>query len=247
MTDADPDDARGVRLQKRMAQLGFGSRRACERLITDGRVTVDGALVTELGTRVAPGAKVALDGKVAVDVGTRCIVLHKPPGYLSAKDDPQGRRTVYELLPKDDLFLAHVGRLDYQTEGVLLFTNDGDLARTLLLPDARVPRVYEAKVRGQLDQAAIASLERGIPLDGRDTLPVIVERIPTQSRHDWLRLTLFEGRNRHVRRILEAVGHPVNRLRRTAFGPVTLDGLAQGQSRPLDPDEIAGLRSMASG
>lgn len=243
---SEDEDVRGIRLQKRMAQLGFGSRRACERLIEDGRVTVDGKQVTELGTRVLPRAKVALDGKVAVDVGTRCIVLHKPPGYLSARDDPQGRRTVYDLLPKDDMFLAHVGRLDYQTEGVLLFTNDGDLARLLLLPDARVPRVYEVKVRGQLDTQAIAALEAGLPLDGRETLPVVVERIPTHSRHDWLRLTLFEGRNRHVRRILEAVGHPVNRLRRVEFGPVTLDGLAQGQSRPLDPDEIASLRAMAS-
>ncbi len=243
---AEDEDIRGIRLQKRMAQLGFGSRRACERLIEDGRVTVDGKQVTELGTRVSLDAKVALDGKVAVDVGTRCIVLHKPPGYLSARDDPQGRRTVYDLLPKDDMFLAHVGRLDYQTEGVLLFTNDGDLARLLLLPDARVPRVYEVKVRGQLDVQAIAALEAGLPLDGRETLPVVVERIPTNSRHDWLRLTLFEGRNRHVRRILEAVGHPVNRLRRVEFGPVNLDGLAQGQSRPLDPDEIASLRAMAS-
>ncbi|MEZ4268826.1 MAG: pseudouridine synthase [Myxococcota bacterium] len=244
---SEDEDARGIRLQKRMAQLGFGSRRACERMISDGRVTVNGKQVTELGTRVSPKAKVALDGKVAVDVGTRCIVLHKPPGYLSARDDPQGRRTVYDLLPKDDMFLAHVGRLDYQTEGVLLFTNDGDLARLLLLPDARVPRVYEVKVRGQLDAQAIAALEAGLPLDGRETLPVVVERIPTSSRHDWLRLTLFEGRNRHVRRILEAVGHPVNRLRRVEFGPVNLDGLMQGQSRPLDPDEIASLRAMASG
>ncbi|MCB9730424.1 MAG: rRNA pseudouridine synthase [Deltaproteobacteria bacterium] len=247
MTRGGDEASRGIRLQKRMAQLGFGSRRACDRLIAEGRVTVDGARVTELGTRVSPSARVALDGKVAEDVGTRCIVLHKPPGYLTARTDPQGRRTVYDLLPKDGPFLAHVGRLDYQTEGVLLFTNDGDLARTLLLPDARVPRVYDVKVRGQLSPDAIAALERGVPLDGRATLPVVVERIPTRSRHDWLRLTLFEGRNRHVRRILEAVGHPVNRLRRAAFGPVDLEGLAPGSWRPLAPDEVSSLRAMAGG
>lgn len=239
--------AAGVRLQKRMAQLGIASRRESERLISAGRVSVNGQLVTELGTRVAPEDAIAVDGRIVEGpAGTIVIALHKPIGVICSARDPEGRTTVYDLLPGDMPHLAYVGRLDFNTSGLLLLTNDGELARTLCLPDSHVPRVYEAKVRGQLTKAAIRSIEGGIPLDGRPTRPVEVERIPSQSKHDWLRLTLFEGKNRQVRRILEAVGHPVTRLRRVAFGELGLEGLREGAWRELSGKEVASLRAFSS-
>jgi len=231
-----------MRLQRRLAQLGVASRRASERLITAGRVRVNGRVVTELGTRVTPRDAIAVDGRPVEALDPIVGVLHKPPGVLCAASDDRGRDTIYDLLPPDLPFLAHVGRLDYQTAGVLLLTNDGALARRLLHPDTRVPRVYEVKIRGHLGPAALARLEAGIELDGRPTLPVVVERVRSRSRHDWLRLTLFEGRNRHVRRILEAVGTSVTRLIRTSFGNITLEGLPPGGFRLLDAGEESTLR-----
>ncbi len=239
---APPSEEGPMRLQRRLAQLGVASRRASERLITAGRVRVNGRVVTELGTRVTPRDAIAVDGRPVEALDPIVGVLHKPPGVLCAASDDRGRDTIYDLLPPDLPFLAHVGRLDYQTAGVLLLTNDGALARRLLHPDTRVPRVYEVKIRGHLGPAALARLEAGIELDGRPTLPVVVERVRSRSRHDWLRLTLFEGRNRHVRRILEAVGTSVTRLIRTSFGNITLEGLPPGGFRLLDAGEESTLR-----
>lgn len=234
-----------VRLQKRMAHLGVASRRESERLITAGRVMVNGHVVTELGSQVGPGDQIAVDGQA---VGPRpqslMIVLNKPTEVICTRRDPQGRRTIYDLLPADMPHLAHVGRLDFMTEGLLLLTSDGDLAQSLLLPDSAVARVYEVKVRGRVSVETVRRLERGVPLDGRQTRPIEVERIPTRSKHDWLRLTLFEGRYRHVRRVLEAVGHSVTRLRRVAFGGITIEGLREGAWREATPSEVAGLRAL---
>lgn len=243
---ARPKRARGgepVRLQKRLARLGVGSRRECERLVEAGRVAVNGEVVTRLGTTVAPGDRLAVDGReVATRPQTRAIVLNKPVGVVCARHDPQGRQTVYDLLPADLPFLAHVGRLDIQSEGVLLMTNDGDLARDLLDPDANVPRTYHVKVRGRLGKDAIRRIEEGVPLDGRPTRPAVLERLPSQSKHDWLRLTLFEGRKRHVRRVFETLGHPVTKLRRVSFGELTADDLPPGGWRPLSRAELRHLR-----
>jgi 23S rRNA pseudouridine2605 synthase len=232
-----------IRLNKRLAQLGAASRRGADRLITEGRVKVNGRLVTELGTAVAPGARITIDGhELSVRAAELTGALYKPPGYLCTRDDPQGRKTIYELLPADLPFMAHVGRLDFNTEGLLLLTTDGELAQQLLLPANAVPRTYEVKIRGRLSPEAVRKIEAGIALDGRPTRPVEVERTPTQSKHDWLRLTLFEGRNRHVHRLIESVGSTVTRLRRVSFGGVELGDLPMGGFRLLDDSEIHLLR-----
>ncbi len=232
-----------VRLHKRMAQLGVASRRASEALIAQGRVKVNGRVVTEVGTSVGPKDRISVDGhEVSVPSSAIAIVLNKPTGIICTKKDPEGRRTIYDLLPAELPHLAYVGRLDINTEGVLVMTSDGDLAQGLMRPDSAVPRVYEVKIRGRLTPDEQRRLERGIPLDDRPTRPVAVDRIPTTSKHDWLRVTLFEGKNRHVHRILEAVGHSVTRLRRVSFGTVDAAGLALGEYRFLSEAEVESLR-----
>ncbi|MCA9515654.1 MAG: rRNA pseudouridine synthase [Myxococcales bacterium] len=238
-----------LRLQHRMAQLGVASRRESERLIVAGRVSVNGKVVTELGTKVTSRDAVAVDGKTVNDAGAACtLILNKPPGVICAKTDPQGRQTVYELLPDGIPHVGHVGRLDYNTEGVLLFTNVPGLADGLLRPNANVPRTYEVKIRGILSNESRRRLEVGIALDGRPTRPVVVERMGGHdSKHDWLRLVLFEGKNRHIHRIMEAVGHSVTRLRRVSFAGIDLDDMPLGASRLLDDGEIALLEGFATG
>lgn len=233
-----------VRLQKRLAESGFASRREAERLIAEGRVTIGGRVAT-IGEKVSPDVEVAVDGKpVLAPSRPITILLYKPDAVVTARSDPQGRKTVYDLLPPDLPFLSHVGRLDYHTEGVLLMTTDGRLGEALLRPGAGVTRVYDAKVRGHVGRETLRRLEAGVPLDGRPTRPVIVERLPGTPKHDRLRLTLVEGRNRHVRRILEEVGHPVQRLRRIAFGGLEATGLRPGSWRFLTPEEVANLRAL---
>ena len=228
-----------------MAQLGIASRRESERMILAGRVLVNGQVVTVMGTQVSRSDVISVDGKTVSSLKHPWVYkLHKPAGYVTARMDPQGRPTVYDLLPDNVPFMAHVGRLDYNTEGLLLLTTDGELAAALLNPGSRVPRVYVVKVQGVVSRDNIKKIEGGISLDGRPTERVVVERLPSQSRHDWLRLTLFEGRNRHVRRIFESVGHHVQRLIRTDFGSITVDDLAPMQGRRLKPDEIRDLRAL---
>jgi 23S rRNA pseudouridine2605 synthase len=241
----EPD---GIRLQKRMAQLGIASRRESERMITAGRVMVDGKLVTELGTRVKKSARVLVDGQpVEGPKLSSGFLLNKPLGVICTRSDPQGRETVYDILPPDLPYMGYVGRLDYNTEGVLLFLADGELAQSLLSPASKVPRVYEVKIRGRLSRVGRTQLEAGVPLDGQSTRPVIVERLGQhQSKHDWLRLTLFEGKNRHVRRILEAVGHSVTKLRRASFGGIDANEILLGQGRPMEGSEIQQLRDLVT-
>lgn len=241
------DDKSGgaIRLQKRLAQMGVASRREGERMITAGRVKVNGHVANVLGCRVSPGDRIEVDGReVEAPLQPIAIALHKPAGVITARTDPEGRKTVYDLLDPTLPFLAHVGRLDYQSEGLILFMSDGDLAQKLLRPSLHVPRVYHVKIRGKLGKQASRRIQEGIPLDGRPTRPVDLERLPTKSKHDWLELTLFEGRNRHVRRILEAVGHSVTRLRRVSFAGVSLDRLPEGRWRHLEDEELALLRKL---
>lgn len=231
------------RLQKRLASIGVASRRESERYITAGRVRVNGKTVTELGTKVMPDDRIEVDGAV-VEAPTTALVLalDKPEGVVCTRSDPEGRETIYDLLGESLPFMAHVGRLDIMTSGLLLMTTDGDLAKDLLDPGFAVPRVYHVKVRGNLDASTVKQLERGVTLDGHTTRPAAVEKLPSSSKHDWIQLTLFEGKNRHVRRVIEAVGHSVTKLRRVAFGSVTVDGLRPGEWRLLEPSEIARLR-----
>jgi 23S rRNA pseudouridine2605 synthase len=233
-----------VRIQKFLSQAGVASRREAERLMADGRVSVNGRVVRELGTRVKPSAdRVEVDGKRVRTAGSRWILLNKPRGVITSRSDPRGRRTIYRLLSPEDQGLKHVGRLDRDTEGLLLLTNDGDLHHALLHPSREIPRRYRALVLGIPDEEAVHSIGRGVALqDGLARADdVRLERILDRD-HAVVALTMKEGRRREVRRLLEAVGHPVERLKRVAFGPITLGRLAPGRTRPLTDDEVARLR-----
>lgn len=241
-------DAALVRLQKVLARAGISSRRASETVIAAGRVTVNGRVVTELGTKVDPARDViTVDGNpIAVQEPTY-IVLHKPDGYVSSAEpevDPQGRRTVVSLVRSGGARLFPVGRLDYHTRGILLLTNDGDLAARLLHPRYKIPKTYHAKFQGRLQQDELEALDHGIELeDGTVTAPLeelIVIR--ETEANTWVQLTLTQGLNRQVRRMGDAIGHTVLKLLRVAFADITTDGLPEGQWRHLREPELADLR-----
>lgn len=234
-----------MRLQKYLSRAGAASRREAERLILAGRVTVNGSPVSELGTQVDEDSdEVRLDGARVRLPTFRWLALHKPAGVLTTRDDPGGGRTVYDLLPPDSDDLRYVGRLDRATEGLLLLTNEGDLLHRLTHPSFGVQREYWARVKGSPDQRTFEALSAGVLLEDG---PARAERAwrPRGAPPDELRLILTEGRKREVRRMLERVGHPVLRLRRERFGPITLGGLGAGEWRDLETDEINELRRVA--
>jgi 23S rRNA pseudouridine2605 synthase len=235
-----------MRLQKVLAQAGVASRRAAERLIAEGRITVNGQTVREMGTKADPAVDdIRVDGRRVKGAQTlRYILLNKPAGVVTTRSDPQRRRTVLELLGEVREYVYPVGRLDYDTEGLLLLTNDGELAAGLTHPKHGVERTYEARVAGMPDDDALERLRRGVPLDGRRTLPadVVLVNKGRREAEGVMRITIREGRNRQVRRMCEAVGHPVRALRRTRIGPIADRGLKPGQWRNLTEPEIAALR-----
>jgi pseudouridine synthase len=248
------------RLQKVLSQAGIASRRAAEKLIAEGRVTVNGKTVHEMGTKADPAADdVRVDGRrIKGPERLRYLLLNKPAGYVTTRSDPQGRPTVIDLLGGVREYVYPVGRLDYDTEGLLLLTNDGDLAAKLTHPRHGVERIYEAQVAGIPDVADLERLRTGIPLDGRRTLPAEVVLVtrgasgPAKAGHydrgrqdGMLRLTIREGRKRQVRRMCEAVGHPVRALRRTRIGPIEDRRLKPGQWRELTNQEIQALKRAA--
>jgi 23S rRNA pseudouridine2605 synthase len=241
-TPRPPAEPAGERLQKYMARCGIASRRAAEDLIAEGRVEVNGEQITEPGRRVdAEVDEVRLDGERLRPVGRRVVLLlNKPVGYLSAQSDPENRPLVYRLLPKD-LALRSIGRLDFNTEGVLLFTNDGDLAERLGHPRYSIQRTYEARVRGVPTPEVLAALCRGVRLDDGPARAESAEVVKSTGQNAWVRLVLVEGRNREVRRLMERVGHPVVRLRRVAFAGLTAEGLRPGEWRMLEAAEIEQL------
>ena len=231
------------RLQKYLARSGVASRRASEELITQGRVAVNGEVVTVLGSRVDPAAdRVAVDGRPVRPPRTHTyILLYKPRGVVSTVSDPEGRRTVVELIPSSAR-LFPVGRLDYDSEGLILLTDDGELTVTLTHPRHEVEKEYYALVEHPLRDEALGQLRSGIVLDGRKTAPAVVERSREGSGGYWLRVVLREGRNRQVRRMIEAVGGSVTRLVRTRIGPLGLDQLEPGEWRELTIHEVKQLR-----
>ncbi len=253
MTEAWTADASGVRLQKMIAAAGIASRRAAEQLIADGRVTVNGETVRELGVRAHPGRDdVRVDGRrLARPEQLRYLLIHKPAGYVTTRMDPQRRPTVLDLIPGVREYVYPVGRLDYDSEGLLLLTNDGRLASVLTHPRHAVPRVYEAVVRGVPTPAQLRRLANGVTLDGQRTAPAEVRLVPRRgpghdrTRDARVRVTLREGRNRQVRRMFDAIGHPVCRLRRTRLGPLALRGLKPGDARELTVAEVKALRRAA--
>jgi len=253
VTGPDPAAGRGAdapegeRLQKVLARVGIGSRRSCEELIADGRVTVDGE-VAALGRRVDPEtARIAVDGApVGVRPDLVHLLLHKPAGVVTTADDPQGRPTVVELVPAEPRVFP-VGRLDVDTEGLLLLTNDGELAHRLAHPSYGVEKEYVAEVDGVPTRASLRRLREGVDLDDGPTAPArasLVGDAPDGSA--LLRLTIHEGRNRQVRRMCDAIGHPVRRLVRTRIGPIADRALAAGTWRELTGDEVRALAGIVA-
>jgi pseudouridine synthase len=237
-----------VRLQKVLSQAGVASRRAAEKLIADGRVTVNGQTVRTMGSKADPLTDdIRVDGRrLSPPQRTRYILVNKPSGYVTTRSDPQRRPTVIDLLHDVREYVYPVGRLDYDSEGLLLLTNDGDLAAQLTHPRHGVERSYEVRVAGTPDAEALERLRMGIVLDGRRTLRADVTLMsPRRTREAVLRLTIREGRNRQVRRMCEAVGHPVRALRRIRIGPLEDRHLVPGQWRELTAKEVAALKARA--
>ncbi len=237
----------GTRLQKVLAQAGVGSRRKCEDLIEAGSVTVNGQVVNELGVRINPDECVieVLGKRVSVDANLITVVLNKPKGVVSTMSDPDGRPALDQYVTGFDERLFHVGRLDADTTGVLLLTNDGELANKLAHPTHGVSKVYVAKVQGHVTKSLVNQLRQGIDLDDGPTRAVECRIIDAGDAASLVEVEMHEGRNRIVRRMFDAVGHPVIDLVRTRFGSVTLGTLQPGEMRTLTNAEIGELQKAA--
>jgi 23S rRNA pseudouridine2605 synthase len=236
----------GTRLQKVLAQAGVASRRAAEQLIDQGRVEVNGKLVTEQGLRIDPESDVVRVDGSRIPPPRRHLyrVLNKPRGVISTMDDPEGRRDLSEFVGRERMF--HVGRLDTETEGLLLLTNDGDFAHKLAHPSYEVPKTYLAEVEGAVQQRTLVRLRKGVRLDDGPVRPSQVKLVSSHGEKSLVRITVHEGRNRIVRRTMDAVGHPVRRLSRIAIGGVRLGNLAVGEMRDLTREELGQLLDVTS-
>ena len=249
----DPHVASGQRLQKVLAHAGVASRRACEQLIANGRVSIDGITVTEVGVRVNPlTQEIRVDGsRILTNPELITLMLHKPAGVVTTMEDPEGRPTVAQYgrdylaehpeLP-DSLRLVHVGRLDTETEGLLLLSNDGELSHRLMHPSFEIAKTYVAIVEGQVEPWVPRKLRQGIELEDGEAKADRVTVKDSGPRGSIVEITLHSGKNRIVRRMLDAVGHPVTRLARTRLGPLRLGNLRPGETRPLNGEEIAALQ-----
>ena len=238
-----------IRLQKLISTAGVASRRTAETLIREGRVSVNGEIVRTLGSKADPQIDdIRVDGRrLRFDARQRYILLNKPKGYVTTRRDPEGRRTVMDLLRGVREYVYPVGRLDYDSEGLLLLTSDGDLAARLMHPRHGVERVYESIVAGDPDESALDQLRRGLYLDGQRTAPAQVRRLGAVGRGrnqtTKLLITIHEGRNRQVRRMCSAIGHPVRHLSRVRMGPLRLGDLKPGEWRDLLPAEVEKLKN----
>lgn len=233
-----------VRLQKFLARAGVASRRASEKLIEAGRVSVNGQVVTELGTKVDPEAdEVRLDGApVCKAAEAVTLMLNKPAGYLTSMKDPQGRPCVAQLVPLDEFpALYPLGRLDYDTTGLLLFSTDGELGNAVLHPSHHVDKTYRALVKGKPSEAALDRLRSGVVLDDGPTQPAEVRLAGRKGKNAYVEITIHEGRKRQVKRMCDAIGHPVLQLHRASFGPLELGDLPEGKYRVLSEQEVAAL------
>jgi 23S rRNA pseudouridine2605 synthase len=239
------------RLQKIIAHAGFASRREAETMIREGRVTVNGRVVTELGTKAQPGQDhIKVDGKLITRAEThRYILLYKPREVMTTVEDPQGRKTVIDLIKGVRERIYPVGRLDFHSEGLILLTNDGDLAFKVSHPQHGSVKTYHVKVRGVPEERLIDKLQRGITIDGKRTLPCEIARMKTTGRgedagNSWYEVRLREGRTQQIRKMFQAVGHPVSKLRRVAIGPLSDPALTPGDWRELTPREVKMLSTM---
>ncbi|MEO8701514.1 MAG: pseudouridine synthase, partial [Kofleriaceae bacterium] len=236
---ADP-----VRLQRYLAAAGVAARRKAELLITAGRVKVNGEIVRVLGTKVDPDSdEVEVDGEAVVAQDKFYVLLNKPKACITAVTDDRGRPTVMDYLPNLPVKVKPVGRLDFYTEGVLLLTNDGELAARLLAPGNHVPKTYHVKVHGQLTGDDVKLLRQGVQLDdGAVTMPADVEILPGESKYTWLAITIHEGKHRQIHRMLEALGYAVDKLQRVAFANLSFHDLRIGDARELSQYELNALR-----
>ena len=239
----DTEGTEGTRLQKVLAAAGIASRRASEILIDEGRVEVNGKVVTEQGRRVNPETdQIRVDGsRIPPPRRHLDLVLNKPRGVVSTLEDPEGRPTLSDYLPATKERLFHVGRLDTDTEGLIVLTNDGDFAHRLAHPSYQVPKTYTVQAAGVMDNRIIRRLEKGVTLEDGPVRPDKVKLISRGQDRTLLAITLHEGRNRIVRRMMDTVGHPVDRLSRTEIGPIRIGNLRPGETRDVTREELGAL------
>ena len=231
-----------MRLQKYLALSGVASRRSAEKMIADGRVSVDGEVITEMGVQVEIGQDIRVDGKlVTPEPEKKYIMYHKPAGEVTTASDPEGRATVLDKFRDYPVRLYPVGRLDYDSEGLLLLTNDGDLTERMLHPSMEVEKTYLARVSNELTIEEARRLERGVMVDGRKTARAKVRILGVKGLYTDILVTIHEGRNRQVRKMVEQVGHQVVMLRRIRFGPLKLEDLPRGMWRELTEEELRDL------
>lgn len=251
MDGSDAETGGRLRLQKILSAAGVASRRLAEELILQGRVAVNGNTVTELGTKADPDAdEIKVDGRrIKTAQRRRYVLLNKPRGYITSRSDPEGRPTVMDLVKGIKEYIYPVGRLDYDSEGLLLLTNDGELAARLTHPRHEVEKVYEARVKGVPDDHALERLARGMPIDGRRTAPAKIRAsepfVKGGGEQTIVEISIHEGRQRQVRKMFDAVGHPVVRLKRVRIGPLEDPDMPIGHWRELRPQEIAELQRVS--
>jgi pseudouridine synthase len=237
------------RLQRILAQSGLVSRRKAEDLIREGRVVVDGRVVTEMGLKIVPSEhRIEVDGKCIASPESKAYYLfNKPPGVLSTLKDPQGRPTIKDFLSQAQIKerVFPVGRLDWDAEGLMLLTNDGELAQKLQHPRFQVPKTYRVKIQGIPSETSLRQLEKGIKLPGGKMHRADYETVKTGEDRSWLLITIREGEKHQVKNMLAAIGHPVITIKRVALGPLSLGRLTPGQLRPLTSKEIQALKSAA--
>ncbi|MGI8383530.1 23S rRNA pseudouridine(2605) synthase RluB [Robertmurraya sp. P23] len=235
------------RLQKVIAHAGIASRRKAEQLIEEGHVRVNGKVVKELGIKVSSSDKVEVDGIPLEREEPIYFMLYKPRGVISSVNDDKGRKVVTDFFPMIEQRIYPVGRLDYDTSGLLILTNDGEFANTLMHPSNQIDKVYVAKVKGIPTREALKALERGVRLEDGKTAPAKVKMhtVDKKKQTAIVEITIHEGRNRQVRRMFEAVGNPVLKLKRERYGFLTLQGLKVGDARELSPHEVKQLRALA--
>ncbi len=234
------------RIQKVIARAGIASRREAEKLISEGRVTLNGKVVEELGTKVDTDKDyIKVNGKLITRPEPKAyLILFKPRGYVTTTSDPEGRPTIMELLERVKGRVFPVGRLDYDTEGLIFCTNDGDLAHRLQHPSREVPKTYFAKVEGVPTPEEITKLRKGIKLEDGMTAPAKVKLVRKVEANSWLEITIHEGRNRQVKRMVEAIGHPIIKLKREGLAFLTLGDLKSGEFRHLTAEEIKKLKEI---
>jgi len=233
-----------LRLQKVLSEAGVASRRRGETLILAGRVSINGKVIRELGVKADPDRdQIMVDGKSIPRPSPKVYyLLHKPRGIITSLRDPEGRPTIKDLIPNIKVRVYPVGRLDYDAEGLMLLTNDGELALKLTHPRYEISRSYLVKVRGLLTPKEMDLLERGVMLVDGMSPPMEVKRVKMLKENSWLKVTVREGRNRVIKRTFEAINRPVLRLKRIRFASLTLEGLGPGNCRPLSPEEVKNLR-----